>query len=323
MVDFGRIGDFAGGLLPDGFVKDVVTSGGYSIFSPSSPISDLIASIQKASGVARPNRFMIMMQFPNEGWTPAQGLGIQRGRDKYGININAASRQVVMSCETSLIPPRSLVTTNPKYYGPQHNIAYGHQYPEIDMVFRVSNNMLERKFFEAWQEACVNTHTFDANYLQDYSANIVIKQMGPPEAETGILTALLDGKLPSIGGALSTAQGLFTNKRVKKILGMADAVFNKFFDPNNGDKLLAEYVLEDAFPKIISGLQLDHSSNDQYHKQSVNFVYRKWHTNLGQTSNATRLWPPIDLSNNEITRIAREGIHDLTGGLFGSKQVTL
>jgi len=262
MADLGKVKSVAGSLLPDSSVKDAILSGGMSLLSPKSPISDVIAAVAKAGGIARPNRFAVMINLP-PGFT---GF-VPTGKEAYGIQ---DSKQVVMACEISQIPGRSLTTTQSRTYGPIRENVTGRTYPPIDMTFRVHNNMQERNFFEAWQETAISTHSHDSHYPNEYLAKIEIIQLAPPPSSGGLFGG-------TIGGVLGAAQGLAASasQQAVKALGVANAAFNKITGGKN-DIPVATYILEDAFPAILGPLALDHGQNDSYHRQSVTFNYRMW-----------------------------------------------
>jgi len=286
MVDFHKITDVAGSLLPDGTTKDLINSGGLSLLEPTSPVTKLMAQIAKASGITASNQFDIMISLPN-----GHGLGEIAGAARDGISIyqldrsTESNKQIVMSCETSSIPGRSLNSAKVKYYGPEMKHAYSYLYPEIDMVFRVHNNMMERKFFEAWQECAVSSITNDANYYDEYVADIVIAQYGPPEAKTGLVESLLEGKIPTLGGILSQGAGVAKSfgkngQKAAKLFGIANAAFNVFGGGSMPDgKKIAQYTLFNAYPKMVSPLILDHAAIG-YHKQNIQFEYKNWKTDL-------------------------------------------
>jgi hypothetical protein len=47
---------------------------------------------------------------------------------------------------------------------------------------------------------------------------------------------------------------------------------------NELDQVTHKVIIKDAFPVDISTMQLSNESNDEYHKISVTFAYRKWTT---------------------------------------------
>jgi hypothetical protein len=59
--------------------------------------------------------------------------------------------------------------------------------------------------------------------------------------------------------------------------------FNTYVSPsieiqqlNELDQVTHKVIIKDAFPVDISTMQLSNESNDEYHKMTVSFVYRKW-----------------------------------------------
>jgi hypothetical protein len=321
MVDFNQIRDVAGSLLPHGTTKDLINSGGRSLLRPVSEITKIMAEINRASGITAANQFEIMINLP-KGHQIFSELGeslhgvAENGIAIYQLDRTSSSRQVVMSCESTSIPGRSLGSTPNKVYGPPMKYPYNIIYPDLDMTFRVHNNMTERKFFEAWQECAVSYTTNDANYYDEYVADIVIRQYGPPEAEVGIIQSLLEGNMPTVSSILSQGAGVAKSfgkggQKAARLIGIADAAFNVF---NSGNmpkgKMIAEYKILDAYPKNLAGLTLDHSTIG-YHKQIVTFEYKKWETNL-----STHFGNNASFTNNNILDNAvDQGIRSAKSGI--------
>jgi len=126
----------------------------------NSSISEIIAGASKAGGLTQPSQFNVEFNLPK-----GHPFGHQ-----------SSLKQIMMSCEQAVLPSKSINTTQMGYYGPDLNYAYSQNFADLDMVFRVHNNMVERQFFESWQEVAVNPNTYDANYYDEYVARIVIRQ---------------------------------------------------------------------------------------------------------------------------------------------------
>ena len=323
MVDFHKITDVAGSLLPHGTTKDLINSGGLSLLEPTSPVTKLMAQIAKASGITASNQFDIMISLPN-----GHGLGEIAGAARDGISIyqldrsTESNKQIVMSCETSSIPGRSVNSSPFKYYGPQMKYAYSYTYSDIDMTFRVHNNMMERRFFEAWQECAVSSITNDANYYNEYVAEIVIRQYGPPEAQTGLVQSLLEGKKPTLGGILGQGAGVAKSfgkngQKAAKLFGIANAAFNVFGGGRLPEgKVIAQYYLKDAYPKMVAPLILDHGGSE-YHKQNIQFEYKKWETDLSLLAGLNTSTGGGNIIDNILDRGIQE-VKNIGGRLAGN-----
>ena len=273
----------------------------FDINTPNSPISNLISKMVAAGGVTRPNKFLVQISMPR-GFDASSTLGLD-GVNRYQLNdsIVAAEQQVYMACEVSQIPGRSLTTTQSRTYGPVREFVTGKVYPPVDMTFRVHGNMMERRFFEAWQETASTSTHHDSAYPSEYTSKIEISQLGPPELAEGIA-----GILHKVKGA---ANILAPKSGFAKTMNIANNAFKKFgplFGLNPGDQIIGTYVLHEAFPAIIGPLALDHGQNDSYHRQSITFNYRKWTTSLmGQ-----------EVSNNILDMVGG-AVNSLLGGTVG------
>ena len=269
-----------GGL---GTVQDLMRDG-FDPSSPNNPISNLIADITAAKGIAKPNRFFVTFNFPSgmgsqamAGAAPGAPAVHKDGKALYVLDKIGGAKQMHMACEISQVPGRSLTTTTTRTYGPEKQFVSGKVYPPVDMTFRVHNNMMERRFFEAWQETAVSSGTHDSNYYNEYTSNITISQIGPADMAGGLSGILNAGKRVAniVGGA---------DSGVAKSFNAASSAFRKFGGflgiGGESDQVIATYTLVNSFPSILAPLVLDHGQNDSYHRQSVTFNYRMWQTSL-------------------------------------------
>ena len=78
--------------------------------------------------------------------------------------------------DTAELPPRSLATIQDKIYGPIRNIPYNSTYVDTTMSFYcTSNGMLEKRFFDNWQDYINDAKSFDVKYWKDFTCNIELK----------------------------------------------------------------------------------------------------------------------------------------------------
>lgn len=278
-----KAGRIADALLPPlrigglGTVQDLL-GGRTNLSSPNNPISKLIADITAAKGIAKPNRFFVTFNFPERLQIGAGPPEVHKsGKVAYALDSVGGARQMHMACEISQVPGRSLTTTTTRTYGPERQHVSGKVYPPVDMTFRVHNNMMERRFFEAWQETAVSSGTHDSNYYNEYTSNVTISQIGPADMAGGISGILNAGKRVSniVSGA---------DSGVAKSFNAAATAFRRFGGllgiGGESDQVIATYTLVNCFPSILAPLVLDHGQNDSYHRQSVTFTYRMWQTSL-------------------------------------------
>ena len=78
------------------------------------------------------------------------------------------------------MPGRNITTTtNDTIYGPTHELAGGLSYADsVDITFYLSEDLNEKKRFDAWQEWIYNPRTYNLNFYEDYISTINIYQLG-------------------------------------------------------------------------------------------------------------------------------------------------
>lgn len=89
--------------------------------------------------------------------------------------LNTAQR-LTLRCENAELPSRTLATTDRKIYGPTEKHPYLTTYNESTFTFIVSDDMLEKKLFDAWMDLINPRSTFDIAYKKDYTTNITVNQ---------------------------------------------------------------------------------------------------------------------------------------------------
>lgn len=115
-----------------------------------------------ATGIARPNRFQVIL--------PELG--------------NGASLPSLF-CESSSLPPLSVLTRTQRIQGPVHHRASNLDYGGggIAMTFFVDSNMDVKKYFDTWVHTTVNQGSFTVNYYDDYAKPISIYQLDERDNE--------------------------------------------------------------------------------------------------------------------------------------------
>jgi hypothetical protein len=126
--------------------------------------------------IARPKLFDVIMPPPN-------GL----------INYRDTARNLTFRCESTQFPSRTFATTEQKFgTNPTEKHAYHTTYNDIEMTFIVSEDMSERKFFDAWLNLINPTSSFDFNYRDDYITDFYVYQYDGAISKTTYSIALID-----------------------------------------------------------------------------------------------------------------------------------
>lgn len=141
-------------------------------------LSEFIAHVNN-KGLARPNRFMVDITFPQRG----RGNSAVDYFSQYGITPSDSFRASLF-CETASLPGKTITTTDEKIYGPPVRMPYDIAYDTYDMTFYVASDMKEKFFFDAWQNMIVDPDTGDVNYYKEFVSKITIYQLDVNEQQT-------------------------------------------------------------------------------------------------------------------------------------------
>lgn len=126
-------------------------------------ITDLTGEVSK-SGVSKPNLFTVIVSV---GGASAEEL-----------------RPIAFRCEAAEIPGRSVATTEYKDWGVPSKIGYAPIYADLGLTLLLSEDLREKKFFEAWQDAVIGDHRVDqkttkgwnTRYYDNYVGTVEIQQ---------------------------------------------------------------------------------------------------------------------------------------------------
>ena len=207
-------------------------------------VDALKAQVSAAGGPARPNYYMV--QLPTIG--------------------GVTGRELNLLTQTCALPGRQIMTNERRIGVTMQKIAYGYAVDDVSMSFLCLNDYKTKKYFEEWQNQCINQETGEIGYHKDYVKDVVIKQMkkgfGFPLFNKTInrnirLPAEIQNRLPKIG-PLDFAQGEIDLDFVTE-----------------GD-VIYECKLEDAFPTTLQAVELGDGNVDSLVQISVQLSYRNW-----------------------------------------------
>ena len=152
-----------------------------NIINPNT-IDDFKSSISKHAGLAKTNRFAVIITPPQQTLLNLDVQEIARsaltGSFSLGSLINDP-RDMALLCESTSIPGRQITTTD--YASNQDwwtsKIPYGYLTDEVSMVFTLTTDYYMRKIFDRWQSSIVNQKSFLINYEKDYYSDVIIQQL--------------------------------------------------------------------------------------------------------------------------------------------------
>lgn len=123
-------------------------------------IDDFIQTIGKRGGVAKANRFKIIVG------------GIRTNLNVPGYNSNDLS----FLCESVVLPGRNVATSDYIVGRQSLKSPYTFINSEVTATFLMTADFMPRAFFSAWQNAVLNNSTFQVGYKSDYTTDISIIQ---------------------------------------------------------------------------------------------------------------------------------------------------
>ena len=146
------------------------------------------AQINQGEGMARPNRFYVIINPPQSLVTDTRAVGPAGQYIDEGSLRDLTSAQMrenmQMMCNKITLPSRDINTAPHKTYGPKREMPYAFSFSgEIELTFYGDKFLRQRLFWENWQKQIFNTETFDMKYYNDYVGSIDIFQLGQFDAK--------------------------------------------------------------------------------------------------------------------------------------------
>lgn len=120
-------------------------------------ISNFLSSFK--GDAARPSRFDVEIPIP---------LKL--------VSYRNAAQKLTLRCDQAQFPSRTLMTTERKIYGPAELHPYQSSYNQLELTFIVSDDMMEKKFFDAWLDLINPRSSFNIAYKNDYLSTVTINQ---------------------------------------------------------------------------------------------------------------------------------------------------
>jgi hypothetical protein len=116
-------------------------------------IRDYRAKLGAKGGVARPNRYWVVIESPS---------------------LSGNKQFLSYQCIAAQLPGRSFRTTEQMIYSSSRKFPYAVQYDDLSLTFLCSNSMDEKKTFDTWQRQIINPVNGILNYYDSYVGKIMI-----------------------------------------------------------------------------------------------------------------------------------------------------
>lgn len=98
-----------------------------------------------------------------------------------------AMKNISMLAQNAEIPGRTIATTPHRMYGTIREMPYGVLYDTMDITFICTNIMVERAFFDLWQQYIIAPKSNYLNYYKDYVGTVIIQKVDNSGLEYGSL----------------------------------------------------------------------------------------------------------------------------------------
>lgn len=146
-------------------------------------LNDFLAGYRDDSGFARPSRFEVLVLPPSKLKIGSSSNGKTKFEDAFTDIFNQMTtpqmmKNISMKCKSITMPGRNLDTEpDTNLYGPPRQNVSGFSFAEITGTFFLSNDLQERRYFEAWQELAFNRSSWSMGYYNDYVGSLEIYQL--------------------------------------------------------------------------------------------------------------------------------------------------
>jgi len=119
-------------------------------------------------GTLRPSRYEVEFVIPNS----------VRNSPHWHMNAGLLSQRLTLNCESITMPGRGLSTQPNRIYGPVREMPTENLYSgDLDVTFRMGEDMSERRFFEIWLDSIVRPGSNNFTYFNDYKSTVTISQL--------------------------------------------------------------------------------------------------------------------------------------------------
>lgn len=120
-------------------------------------LNEFIAQV-KNIGMARTNRYSVMLTPPNNEWMVEYG----------------DLRDMLLFCDQVQVPGVNLATVQNRTFGEFREVPYEKLYGDIQLNFYVDTGMYVKGFFDAWMNSIQNPFTRNFSYYKSYTTQMTI-----------------------------------------------------------------------------------------------------------------------------------------------------
>ena len=135
-------------------------------------INKMRSFLSQAEGLARPNRFIAVVNIPQALQTAvesSQEFVEYTTQQAMTSSLNNLIRdRLIWFCDSASLPGRNITDeTKDMLYGPERKIARGVGFEDLTLTFYMGQTMAEKALFESWQNLAINPNTHNANFYDE------------------------------------------------------------------------------------------------------------------------------------------------------------
>ena len=235
-------------------------------------------------------------------WDP-DGLGLtdkQKTRTHSEGKYPTQENILDLFCSKVSIPEKSINFTSMRHYGTHFPYPQSVSYGTLSTTFYCDGSMHIKNFFDAWQKLIYNDITGNFNYYEEYISefDIYTRTTLPVRSRSGL-------------GVVTTKS---TPKDEKNWIQKSSAKLDDWTgvgkpeDAPEHPKVKLEFrnnygvKVMQAWPQIVSAIDLGHQSTNSVGEFTVTWVYKKWNTfNLGDVAKRRKINLPTGVAADDAT----------------------
>ena len=88
----------------------------------------------------------------------------------------SVTRSLQFLCENVALPTKSISATEKFIHGVAYQMPYRQAFQELSMTFLLTQDMSQKKFFDAWQSNIIDPSTGNIKFYNDYACKILIRK---------------------------------------------------------------------------------------------------------------------------------------------------
>ena len=89
---------------------------------------------------------------------------------------SGVARDLQFLCENVALPTKSISAQEKFIHGVGYQMPYRQAFQELSMTFLLTQDMSQKKFFDAWQSNIIDPNTGNIGFYNDYACKILIRK---------------------------------------------------------------------------------------------------------------------------------------------------